>query len=293
VDLSKVTNQAIEGTRHHLDNRHHTLSLSLPEEPIRLLADPMRLEQVISNLLNNAAKYTPEGGEVVVVVDRRSEEAVIRVRDTGIGIAPDLLPQLFEMFFQADTSLDRAGGGLGIGLSVTKRLVELHGGRIEGRSEGLGKGSEFIVYLPKGAETKDQRNSPLKEPSKPSAALISDTHRVLIVDDNVDMAEIVSEMARLWGHQVAVAHDGPAALELAATFRPEIALVDLGLPGMNGYELVRRFRDLPAMESVPLVAITGYAAEEDLRLAQEAGFNLYFVKPIDLDRLESLLATLS
>jgi two-component system, chemotaxis family, CheB/CheR fusion protein len=293
LDLSKVINQAIEATRHHLDDRRQTLSLSLPEKPVRVLADPVRLEQVISNLLNNAAKYTPQGGEIVVSVARRDQQAAITVRDTGIGIAPELLPQLFEMFFQADTSLDRAGGGLGIGLSVTKRLVELHGGRIEGRSEGLGKGSEFIVYLPVGAEAEDERDSAPKEASAPSAALVYHTHRVLIVDDNVDTAETLAEMARHWGHQAAIAHDGPAALKMVPAFGPEIALVDLGLPGMNGYDLVRRLRELPAMKSVPVVAITGYAAEEDRRRAQEVGFNLYFVKPIDLDRLERLLSTLS
>ncbi len=292
VDLVSVVNRAIEASRHFLDDRRHRLSLFLPSEPVRVIADPIRLEQVASNLLNNAAKYTDPGGEIVVVVERVDDDAIITVRDNGIGIAPELLPQLFEMFFQADASLDRAGGGLGIGLSVAKRLVELHGGRIEGHSEGLGRGSEFTVHLPIMREAEDQIDSRAEETPEPTAG-VSATHRVLIVDDSSDTAEVAAELARSWGHEVAVAQDGAAAIEAAIKFRPDIALIDIGLPQMNGYELARRLRELPGMEATRLVAITGYGREEDRRAAHEAGFTLHLVKPVDPVRLERLLATLS
>ena len=291
ADLVSVVNRAVEGSRHLLDDRRHNLSLSLPAQPVRVLADPLRLEQVIANLINNAAKYTEPGGEIGVSVERRNREAMIVVRDNGIGIAPALLPQLFEMFFQADTSLDRAGGGLGIGLNVAKRLVELQEGRIEGESEGLGRGSKFTIYLPLLRETDNQADVG-GEDELESAAAVSIPHRVLIVDDNRDMVEVVAALAQSWGHEVAVALDGPAALELASTFLPDIALIDIGLPQMNGYELARRLRELPGMARVPLIALTGYGRDEDRRAALAAGFNLHLVKPVPPVRLEQLLATL-
>jgi two-component system, chemotaxis family, CheB/CheR fusion protein len=291
VDLVGVVNQAIEASRHNIDSRRHSLSLSLSSEPVHVMADPVRLEQVVWNLLSNAAKYT-DAGQIAVVAERSGDEAIIKVRDNGIGIAPELLPQLFEMFFQADSSLDRTGGGLGIGLSVTKRLVDLHGGRIEGYSAGLGKGSEFTVHLPVLKEAEKQNDSPKLETPMASAAVPS-SHKVLIVDDIADTAEATSELAVSWGHQVAVAHDGPDALEVARKFHPDIALIDIGLPEMNGYELARRLRELPDMGTALLVAITGYGREEDQRAAREAGFNLHFTKPVDPVRLKKLLATLS
>ena len=291
VDLVSLVRKVTEESRHDLDDRRHKLSLSLPSEPIRLLADPVRLEQIVSNLLSNACKYTDAGGEIVVVVDCVDSEAIVTVRDNGIGISPELLPQLFELFFQADVSLDRAGAGLGIGLNVTKKLVELHGGRIEGHSEGLGKGSEFTVHLPTMRNDDNQNNSQTEATPRPSTAL-HDTHRVLIVDDNSETLEVTAELARSWGHEVAVALDGPAALELASKFRPDLALIDIGLPGMNGYELARRLRQLPGMEASRLVAMTGYGREQDQQAAHRAGFNLHLTKPVDPVRLETLLATL-
>jgi len=299
VDLVGVVNRAIEESRHLFDDRRHTLSLFLPSEPVRVMADPIRLEQVAENLLTNAAKYTDAGGEIIVVVERKDDDAIITVRDNGIGIAPEFLPQLFEIFFQEHPSLDRAAGGLGIGLSVTKRLVELHGGRIEGQSEGLGRGSKFTVHLPtmrdagnrtdsRNQETGDKSDS--RKAAEPSAA--SNIHRVLIVDDSADTAQSVAELARSWGHEVAVAQDGPTALEVVTRFRPDIALVDIGLPRMNGYELAQRLRQIPGMETARLVAITGYGSEQDRRAAQEAGFSLHLTKPVDPDRLKKLLATL-
>ena len=291
VDLIEVVNRAIEESRHNIDSRRHSLALSLASEQVPVMADPIRLQQIVWNLLSNAAKYT-DAGEIAVAVERANNDAIIRVRDNGIGISPELLPQLFELFFQADSSLDRTGGGLGIGLNVTKRLVELHGGRIEGYSEGLGKGSEFTVHLPILLGAKNQDDSAKQETPK-SPASVSAIRKVLIVDDNSDTAEATSQLAVSWGHQVAVAHDGPDALEVARRFRPDIALIDIGLPEMNGYELARRLRELPGLETAQLVAITGYGREEDQRAAQEAGFNLHFTKPIDPIRLKRLLATLS
>src|SRR5216684_865010 len=300
VDLVGVVNRAIEESRHLFDDRRHTLSLFLPSEPVRVMADPIRLEQVAANLLTNAAKYTDAGGEIIVVVERKDDDAIVTVRDNGIGIAPEFLPQLFEIFFQARPSLDRTAGGLGIGLSVTKRLVELHGGHIEGYSEGLGRGSKFTVHLPimrdagnrtdSRNEERGDKNASRKAP-EPSAAP-SNIHRVLIVDDSADTAESVAELARSWGHEVAVAQDGPTALEVVTRFRPDIALIDIGLPEMNGYELARRLRQISGMETTRLVAITGYAREEDRRAAQEAGFSLHLTKPVDPVRLKKLLATL-
>jgi signal transduction histidine kinase len=232
LDLVALVHNAIDASRHLFDDRSQQLSLRLPEKPVLVFGDPVRLEQVVSNLLSNAAKYTDPGGEIAISVTRVNEEATISVRDNGIGIAPDKMPQLFEMFFQAHESLDRAEGGLGIGLSVTKRLVALHGGRVVGSSDGLGKGSEFSVYLPIPSET-DGHPAP-KRSQTPAAPSSTNRHRVLIVDDNTDTADAVAETAKDWGHTVAVAHDGAAALELSASFRPDIALVDIGLPQMNG-----------------------------------------------------------
>jgi two-component system, chemotaxis family, CheB/CheR fusion protein len=291
VDLTNVVNQAIETSRHHFDTRRHNLSLFLPSEPVRILADPVRLEQVASNILNNAAKYTDAGGEIAISVERVDDDAILRIRDNGIGIAPELLPQLFEMFFQADVSLDRAGSGLGIGLSVARRLVELHGGRIEGHSEGLGRGSEFTVHLPAMRDSERQSDRPQEE--FPESSEVSAIHRVLVVDDNSDTTDTMAELARSWGYEVKVAQDGPTAIQVASKFLPDVALLDIGLPGMNGYELARQMRQLPGVEAVRLVAITGYGREADSRAAHEAGFDLHLVKPVDAIRLERLLATLS
>jgi two-component system CheB/CheR fusion protein len=300
VDLVKAVSLAIEESRHMLDERKQKLSLFLPSDPIRVMADPVRLEQVAANLLANAAKYTAPGGEIVVVVGHADDHAIVTVRDNGIGIGPESMPQLFEMFFQANPSLDRTAGGLGIGLSVAKRMVELHGGSIEGYSEGLGRGSEFRVQLPIMREDRIQ-NGPVKQPAENKTGSESSpepgptestTRRVLVVDDNIDTAESEAELAKLWGHEVAIAQNGPAAIELAIKFQPHIALIDIGLPEMNGYEVARRLRQLPDVSKAVLVAITGYGREEDQKAAREAGFDLHLTKPVDPVRLEKLLATL-
>jgi two-component system, chemotaxis family, CheB/CheR fusion protein len=288
LDLVSLVQDTIDASSYLFDERHHRLSLFLSKEPIPVIGDPIRLEQVVSNLLSNAAKYTDPEGEIEVSVARIGSSATIKVRDNGVGISPDMMPQLFEMFFQARTSLDRAEGGLGIGLSITKRLVELHGGRVEAFSDGPGKGSEFLVHLP--ISQVQDHPAPLKQ--SPSPASSSRTRRILIVDDNVDTAEAVAELARALGHTVVVAHDGATALEIARTFRSEIALLDIGLPRMNGYELARRLRQLDGMEATLLVAMSGYGREEDRQESQRAGFNYHLIKPVDAARLERLLSTM-
>ena len=301
VDLVKAVNLAIEESRHLFDDRKQKLSLFLPSDPVRVMADPVRLEQVAANLLSNAAKYTAPGGEIVVVVGHADDHAIITVRDSGIGIAPESMPQLFEMFFQANPSLDRTAGGLGIGLSVAKRMVELHGGSIEGYSEGLGRGSEFRVQLPimredrtrNGPVTQPEENKVSSESSPELRASESAVRRILVVDDNIDTAESEAELVKLWGHEVAIAQSGPAAIELAGKFQPDIALIDIGLPEMNGYEVARRLRQMPDVRKTLLVAITGYGREEDQKAAREAGFDLHLTKPVDPVRLEKLLATMS
>ena len=301
VDLVKAVSLAIEESRQLFDERKQKLSLFLPSDPVRVMADPIRIEQVATNLLSNAAKYTAPGGEVVVIVGHADDHAIITVRDNGIGIAPESMPQIFEMFFQANPSLDRKAGGLGIGLSVAKRMVELHGGSMEGFSEGLGRGSEFRVQLPimhedgtrDGPASLPVENKVSAETSPELRASESVVRRVMVVDDNVDTAESEAELAKLWGHEVAIAQNGPAAIELASKFQPDIALIDIGLPEMNGYEVARRLRQLPDVRTTLLVAITGYGREEDQKAAREAGFDLHLTKPVNPVRLEKLLATLS
>src|SRR5262249_15037651 len=215
-------------------------------------------------------------------------EALIRVRDNGIGIAPERLPSVFEMFAQIEGETDRSQGGLGIGLTLARRLVEMHGGKIEARSAGLEKGSEFLVRLPALAErSRESARSPAKDSSAPVA---NSSRRVLVVDDNVDSAESLALLLRLRGHEVRLAYDGPSALEEARAFHPDLVFLDLDLPEMDGYEVARRLRLEPAMKGIALVAMTGYGQEEDRQRTQEAGFHLHLVKPIDFDRLEELLS---
>ena len=287
VDLTNVVNQAIETSRHHFDTRRHNLSLFLPSEPVRILADPVRLEQVASNILNNAAKYTDAGGEIAISVERVDDDAILRIRDNGIGIAPELLPQLFEMFFQADASLDRAGSGLGIGLSVARRLVELHGGRIEGHSEGLGRGSEFTVHLPAMRDSERQSDRPQEE--FPESSEVSAIHRVLVVDDNSDTTDTMAELARSWGYEVKVAQDGPTAIQVASKFLPDVALLDIGLPGMDGFEVAARLRREEYGREATLIAISGYGGDHVHTRVKEAGFDHHLVKPIDVVALLTLL----
>jgi signal transduction histidine kinase/DNA-binding response OmpR family regulator len=290
VDLREAVNRAVAAVRPLIEERRHELSVSLPPEPALLEADEARLEQILANLLNNAAKYTEPGGQIMLDVAREDGSSVVRVRDTGIGIDPELLPRIFDMFTQADRSLDRSQGGLGIGLTLVRRLVELHGGHVEARSAGPGHGSEFLVRLPTiepspktGPGVGDQTARPLG-PGRPQPS------RILVVDDNVDAAKILARLLAMEGHEVAVAHDGTAALEIAHDHRPDVILLDIGLPGMDGYEVARRLRQNPAFDPTLLIALTGYGHAEDRQRALETGFDEHLVKPVSPEDLSSLLA---
>ena len=284
VELAGMIERGVGTIRSLIASRGHRLVLSIPEGPIVLEGDASRLEQVVTNLLNNAAKYTDPGGEITVSVEGRPEEAVVRIRDTGIGIAPEMLPHVFDMFTQAERTLDRAEGGMGVGLTLSRRLVELHGGRIEARSEGVGKGAEFIVRLPVPAQKIDAAVA------RPKAGHVEDRIRVLLVEDNRDLADSFRILMETLGHEIHVAREGMAGLD-AARARPfDMILVDIGLPGMSGYEVARRLRVEPVTAKALVVAVSGYGRDEDKREARAAGFDHYLVKPIDPGALQNLLA---
>jgi PAS domain S-box-containing protein len=289
VGLAEVVATAVETSRPLIESHRHKLTVMLPDRPVRVEADAARLAQVLSNLLNNAAKYTEDGGRIELIAQRTPKEAVLRVRDNGVGIAPEALPQLFDMFMQIESSTDRSQGGLGIGLTLVRRLVEMHGGKIEARSAGLGKGSEFLVRLPALAEPASESARKTSEASSASSA--KGPRRMLVVDDNVDSAESMALVLRLQGHEVRLAYDGQSALEEAQSFRPEVMFLDLDLPKMDGYEVARRLRLEPAMRYMTLVAMTGYGQEEDRQRTQEAGFQLHLVKPVDFNKVEELLSS--
>ncbi|HEX3527523.1 MAG TPA: chemotaxis protein CheB [Thermoanaerobaculia bacterium] len=297
VELVALLRRTVDLVRHHLEARGQELSLCLPDEPIPLEGDPTRLEQVFGNLLDNASKFTPQGGHIRLSAEIASlyaetdgdpdQQVVVRIRDDGIGIAPEMLPRVFDLFVQAQSSLDRSQGGLGIGLTLVRTLVELHGGTIEAHSEGLGKGSELVVRLPfepqmqyAGIDTAGRKHS----------ADGSSPRRILVVDDNVDTAQSMALLLRLKGHRVEVAHDGPAALETARSFEPEVVLLDIGLPGLDGYEVAKRLREETRLSKALLVALTGYGQEEDRRRARHAGFDHHFTKPVDPAVLYQLIA---
>jgi two-component system, chemotaxis family, CheB/CheR fusion protein len=287
LDLVAIAQQAAEASRARIEQRGHELSIALPKRPVPVDGDPVRLEQVITNLLENAAKYTEPGGRIQLRVTQDRAEALLSVRDSGIGVAPEHLETIFDLFTQVDSSLARQGGGLGIGLTLVRRVLELHGGHIEARSAGVGHGTEFIVRLPLATSRQSERQ-PENDASVSSAPSVGPASRVLIVDDNRDVAETTALLARHWGHEVAVAPDGPAALELAQTFQPGHAVVDIGLPGMDGYELGRRLRE--HHPDLYLVALTGYGRKEDQQAAYASGFNAHLVKPTDLEALQAILA---
>lgn len=287
VELVQIINQAMEGTRHDIETRQHEVSLSLPKEGVLIEGDAIRLEQVISNLLINACKYTQPGGHITVTLERERGYAVIRVADNGIGISPDLLPYIFDLFVQAGRSLDRTQGGLGIGLTLVRRLVELQGGTVEANSLGLKKGSEFIVRLPMmvGADVP----SPVALPVAPKETTLVRRH-ILIIEDNVDSARTTQTLLELQGHKVQVALDGPSGIKTAQAFKPEVILLDIGLPDMDGYEVARCLRELPETKEVLLIALSGYGQAEDRRKSKEAGFDHHLVKPADKDQLQALIS---
>jgi CheY-like chemotaxis protein len=240
------------------------------------------------NLLNNAAKYTPRGGQIRVDVGREGANGVVRVRDTGIGLSPELKPRVFDLFVQGDRSLDRAEGGLGIGLTLVKRLVELHGGAVEALSNGPGEGSEFVVKLPLLDPTAKSASAQASVPTTPAAV----RRRILIVDDNRDSAQTMAALLKAWGHEVRTAYDGPSGVASAGEFKPEAIFLDLGLPGMNGYDVAQRLRETADGMPPLLVAFTGYGQDEDRRRVLEAGFHHHLVKPVDPGLLGKIIDTL-
>jgi CheY-like chemotaxis protein len=288
VAVSGIVEVALETVRPLIEQRRHELTVSLPPEPIWLHADAARLEQVVVNLLANAAKYTEEGGHVWLTVHQDGDECVLRVRDTGVGITPALLPCIFDLFTQAERSLDRSQGGLGIGLALVKQLTELHGGKVEASSV-LGQGSEFVVRLPVMPTDTSQPPSPVTETGQPTARPL----RVLVVDDNVDTVFSFSMLLKASGHDVRPAHDGPTAEQAALEYRPDVVFLDIGLPGMNGYEVAKQIRQHPVLKGVVLVALTGYGQDSDRQTSLQAGFNHHLVKPARLAEMLKILATVS
>jgi PAS domain S-box-containing protein len=290
VAVSGIVQHAVETARPLIDQRRHELTVSLPQNPIWLYADASRLEQVVTNLLTNAAKYTNEGGHIWLSVQQEGDKAVLRVRDTGLGIAPAFLPYVFDLFTQAQRSSDRSQGGLGIGLTLAKRLVEMHGGTI-GVTSTLGQGSEFVVSLvvgPPGAMSVKTQPQPTKIAVPTGPAL-----RVLVVDDNLDAANVLKLLVEEAGHLVRMAHTGPTALAAALDYRPDVMLLDIGLPELDGIEVAKRIRQEPLLHDIVLVAVTGYRPAADQLRMQEAGFDHYLVKPADFEKVREILAAVT
>jgi PAS domain S-box-containing protein len=316
VDLNALVQSVADSFRPQMAERRHQFWVSLSGPPLWVHADPTRLEQVVVNLLSNAAKYTPQGGRVWLRVLRQAQPrwnrnrdprlrvhrgantqgereggdvAIIWVKDSGIGIEAGLLPHIFELFSQEARTLDRSEGGLGIGLALVKSLVEMHGGTVTARSQGLNKGSEFIVRLPAVPSPEPLPGPPPQEPD----GLAARSLRVLLVDDLADTRKIFGRLLELLGNQVCTAHDGPSALVAALEFRPDVVLLDIGLPGMSGYEVAQRIRQEPALQKAVLVAVTGYGEKSDRQRSQKAGFDHHLVKPPDVDALRQLFSSLT
>lgn len=287
IQLAAVIEQAIETTKPLIEEKQHELIVDVPPEPIYLDADPVRLAQVILNLLGNSAKYTEPGGKILLAVRLEGESVTLKVKDTGVGIAPENLPRVFDMFNQIESGTDRSQSGLGIGLMLVKLLVNLHGGEIEARSEGRGLGSEFTVWLPIVA-------APPAEVTTPAADVARERkHRILVADDNRDAADSLALLLEVGGHEVRIAYDGLQAIELSAEFLPDVILLDIGMPGLNGYETAQRIRAQRQDQRVVLVALTGWGREEDRRRSRDAGFDAHLVKPVEHGPLMNLLAELS
>lgn len=286
VELAAAISHATESVRPLIEAQRHRLTLTLPPRPVYLQADPTRLEQVLVNLLNNAAKYTKQGGFITLAAERTNGEVLIRVRDTGVGMSAELLSKVFDLFTQSERSLDRSQGGLGIGLTLVKKLVEMHGGSVTAHSDGPERGSEFIVCLP--ALHLDEERADL---SAEQQLAVERKLRVLIVEDAEDVAESLKVLLEVWGHDVRVVYDGPAALVAYRTYQPDVVLLDLGLPGMNGYDVARQLRREQRSRRPFLMAVTGYGQDEDKRQSQEAGFDYHMTKPILPEKLQTLIAS--
>jgi PAS domain S-box-containing protein len=290
VELTQVIKGAIESSRSLIEQCGHRLIVDLPSEPIYLQGDLVRLAQVFLNLLNNAAKYTERGGRIWLSAMRQGEKVVVRVKDTGIGIPPNQLGRLFDIFFQVDRTLERSQGGLGIGLSLVKRLVELHGGTVDAHSEGFGKGSEFIVRLPVIVESV---TLPHSEELSSASDFKSASRRIVVVDDNRDSADALAMLLQVYGYETDTAYDGVQGVEAAERLRPDAVLLDIGMPRLNGYDACRCIREKPWGKGLVLIAMTGWGQEEDRRRTIEAGFDAHIVKPVDPTDLIKLIASLS
>jgi PAS domain S-box-containing protein len=289
VDLGTVVSNAVEASRPLIEKWGHELTVTIPPQPIRLEADPTRLAQVFLNLLNNAAKYTDPGGRIGLSAERLDDHVAVRVKDNGIGIPIEMLPRVFDLFAQVDRTVERSEGGLGIGLTLVQRLVQMHGGTVEAHSDGPGQGSEFVVRLPTAKEIPTARAGT----TGPEQLAAPSGRRILVVDDNRDAADSLGMLLRMMGNEVHTAHDGLEAVGAAAAFHPDVILLDIGLPKMNGYEVARRIREQQSGQRVLLVALTGWGQEEDRRRTQEAGFDHHLTKPVEFNALEKLLAATS
>jgi PAS domain S-box-containing protein len=287
VSLADVVGQAVEMANPAIQGRGHDLTLTLPREPLSVEGDRVRLTQVVFNLLHNAAKYTDPGGKVWLTAGREGGQAVVRVRDSGQGMASDLVPKVFDLFTQAERPPDRSQGGLGLGLTLVRRLVEMHGGTVEARSEGPGKGSEFIIRLPQMRAEPAEAPQPPRQPLAPAAAALVD--RVLVVDDNREVAESLVMLLQGLARDVRMVHSGQEALDVAKEYHPNVIVCDLGMPGMDGYEVARRARREPGLANTLLAAVSGYGQDEHRRRSKEAGFDRHLVKPIGWATLEELL----
>jgi signal transduction histidine kinase len=286
VELGLAVSSAVETVQSQIESQKHDLSISLPSEALFVDADPVRLTQIIGNLLTNAIKYTESNGQIWIAGEREGNDVILRVKDSGIGIARNMLPQIFELFVQVDQAATRSQGGLGIGLTLVKNLVEMHQGTVTANSPGLGQGSEFLIRLP--LSTQKSPTPPVESlcrPRKPAGGL-----RLLVVDDNKDAAVTLAMLLKLQGNEVQIAHNGPRALELAADFRPEAIFLDIGMPVMDGYEVARNLRKMPELVNVLLVALTGWGQHGDRQRAAEAGFDCHLTKPADPAAIEGILA---
>jgi signal transduction histidine kinase len=288
VDVATVVKKSVETHSSQIEGRRQQLEISLPVDPAYLEADPARLEQVLTNLLNNASKYTPEGGRIQLTAGKEGNQIVICVKDTGIGIPVEMLPTIFEPFQQWSTAAGQSQGGLGIGLNLVRQLVELHGGTVRASSAGPGLGSEFVVRLPAVSEKLKREAGGTRDSGSRSISATA-KRRILVVDDNKDAAKSLAMVLRLDGHEVRVAHSGLAALAIAEAEQPEVIVLDIGMPGLDGYEVAQRLRQRPGAEGVLLVALTGFGQEDDRRRSQEAGFDCHLVKPVAPDDLKRLL----
>jgi CheY-like chemotaxis protein len=286
VEAADVVARAIETASPLLEQQRHELTVNVPRD-LTVSADAGRLAQVVANLLTNAAKYTEPGGAITVTGSLEGNDVVLRVRDTGIGIEPEMLPRIFDLFVQERQTLDRSRGGLGLGLAIVRSLVALHGGSVSARSEGKGTGSEFTIRLPHLTMPVPHVTAPPEDAAGTPVA--AKRARVLIVDDNHDAAVLLSEMLSALGYVTRFVHDGPAALGFAKEFQPDLALLDIGLPVMDGYELARRFAQQPALRETRLIALTGYGQRQDRQRSADAGFVAHLVKPVDIEELRAVL----